>query len=247
MYKKLKKIFGLFAMAAVAATGLTCCGGGGGGDNQDYVTARQFASGKGITLYGIPNLTFVEGYSGEATNDNLVGVPNLSLPGTGKPAVEDNPDTPEDETQEEIPDTPLHAIGKSEVVTRKVMISGNSPHTGKTTDVTAIYTETEENISVIELSFGTTAAEDKDFITALGVAAAAAEQNNQGGGDQGTLDRITIDSLGACSVTIYLDFNTGYANTIISATGVSVRDEDDNEGYTADSVVISASAVRFAI
>ena len=81
----------------------------------------------------------------------------------------------------------------------------------------------------------------------MGVAAAAAEQNNQGGGDQGTLDRITIDSLGACSVTIYLDFNTGYANTIISATGVSVRDEDDNEGYTADSVVISASAVRFAI
>ncbi|MBQ3218445.1 MAG: hypothetical protein IJB33_06195 [Akkermansia sp.] len=34
MYKKLKKIFGLFAMAAVAATGLTCCGGGGGDDGE---------------------------------------------------------------------------------------------------------------------------------------------------------------------------------------------------------------------
>ena len=34
----MKKIFGLFAMAAVAATGLTCCGGGGGNDNLAYRT-----------------------------------------------------------------------------------------------------------------------------------------------------------------------------------------------------------------
>ena len=233
-------------MAAVAATGLTCCGGGGG-ETQDYITARQFAAGKGLTLYGIPNLTFVEGYSGEAVNDDLVGVPNLALPGTGKPgAEEDDPTTPDIDEREPIPDTPLHAIGKSEIVTRKVMISGSSPHAGKTCEVTAIYTETEENIAVIELSFGTTAAEDKDFITALGVAAAAAEQNNQGGG-QGTLNRATIDSLSACGVSIYLDFNTGYASTVISASGVEVRDEDGNEGFTANSVVISASSVRFAI
>ncbi|MBR2125398.1 MAG: hypothetical protein IJ943_01525 [Akkermansia sp.] len=34
----MKKIFGLFAMAALATTGLTCCGGGGGGDSHAYRT-----------------------------------------------------------------------------------------------------------------------------------------------------------------------------------------------------------------
>ena len=35
----MKKIFGLFAMAALATTGLTCCGGGGGGeDSHSYRT-----------------------------------------------------------------------------------------------------------------------------------------------------------------------------------------------------------------
>ena len=35
----MKKIFGLFAMAALATTGLTCCGGGGGGeDSHSYPT-----------------------------------------------------------------------------------------------------------------------------------------------------------------------------------------------------------------
>ena len=48
----MKKIFGLFAMAAVAATGLTCCGGGGGGDNLEGSTIKFFEVGTSAgTMY----------------------------------------------------------------------------------------------------------------------------------------------------------------------------------------------------
>ena len=38
----MKKIFGLFAMAALATTGLTCCGGGGGGEDSHAYRTYTF-------------------------------------------------------------------------------------------------------------------------------------------------------------------------------------------------------------
>lgn len=71
----MKKIFGLFAAAVLAATGLTCCGGGGGGNGSIahktfYFSALGAQTEGGITIPGSGGSLWIE------VRDEIAEAPN---------------------------------------------------------------------------------------------------------------------------------------------------------------------------
>ena len=84
----MKKIFGLFAMAALAATGLTCCGGGGGDSNSIAFSTLEFQA-PGTTAATMVISISENYYNSKGTYDARYGFERRSFPYTGKFIVVD--------------------------------------------------------------------------------------------------------------------------------------------------------------
>ncbi len=252
----MKKIFVLCTAAAALLSGLTSCGGGGGDNNQGFVDAKAFAAGAGFKLLGNPSFIIVPNIVTEvegdvpAGSDGVISKPEFVIPGTGSPAEEDNPETPDvDESRPAVEPDYYEPIGKTEYVQRRVGPDGKGSYNAIIT-----YTMTAEDVGVAKISFSGAALDDEDLIKSMGINAAENDNNNWGnGGNNGqTLDRMTLNDLGATNVTIYFNFRTGTAQVIITASGVNVEgdndDDDENDGgYTPVETVLTASSVPFIV
>lgn len=246
----MKKFFSLCTAVSVLLTGLVSCGGGG--DNQGFVTAEQFRAGMGFKLLQNPQLEIVAGYSGDVNGDwpsNSTGKPaqpEYTLPGTGQEEIPDDPDTDENEGQEYIPPTKLDPVGSMAIVNRTIKAGGSFIG-----NVDVTYVMTSEDIAVATFSAPFyKILENPSFLTGLGIAAETQNgdnwNNNNGGND--TLSRIKLESLAACTIEIYFNFNNGMATVIISASGVEVAREGDAEGvFQPGKVVITANSVPFLV
>lgn len=245
----MKKIFGLFVVAALAVVGLSGCGGGGGSEAKGFVSPAKFRSGKGFLLLGTPSLTIEPNNSQDMPGHNPTlpdGKPSvfdIPYPGTGSPEVEDDTATPEDEYRPAIPDQILTPVGDRVAVERTITVKSGAQYTSQY----IVYTMTQENIGVAECYLSGAALKDEDIINAFGISAPEGGNNNNNGGES-NLDRMQLDSVAGCMITIYFDFNTGMARTVISASGVNFVDENGNEtGFVATPEPITFGSGSFRV
>lgn len=251
----MKKIFVLCTAAAALLSGLTSCGGGGGDNNQGFVDARAFAAGAGFKLLGNPSFIIVANAVTEVEgnlpsgSDGVTSKPEFVIPGTGSPAVEDDPETPDvDESRPAVEPDYYEPVGKVEIVQRRVGPDGRGSYNAIIT-----YTMTSEDVGIAKISFSGAALDDEDLIKSLGIGATENNNNNWGNNNnETTLDRVTLNDLGATNVTIYFNFRTGTAQVLITASGVNVGgdnddDDDNNGGYTATESVLTASSIPFIV
>ena len=247
----MKKFFSLCTAVSVMLTGLVSCGGGGD-SNTGFVTADAFRSGTGFKLLQNPQFEIVAGYSGDvdgqhpSDSNGNPAIPEIIVPGTGQDEVLDDPATPDvNEGQDYIPPTKLTPVGKA-IVNRTVKAGG-----ALVGNVDVTYVMTSEDIGVMTISapFGPIL-ENRSFLTGLGIAAETNNGNNwnNNNANNETLNRVRVSDLSACTIEIYFDFKTGQAMSIISASGVEIAGEDDdNEGFQPGKVVITASSVPFLV
>lgn len=251
----MKKIFVLCTAAAALLSGLTSCGGGGGDDaSKGFVDAKAFAAGAGFKLLGNPSFVIIPNVVTEiegdipSGSDGVASKPVFEIPGTGSPAVEDDPETPDiDESRPAIEPDYYTPTGSVEIVQRRVGPDGRGSYNAIIT-----YTMTSEDVGIAKISFSGAALDDEDLIKSLGIGATENNNNNWGNNNnEQTLDRVTLNDLGATNVTIYFNFTTGTAQVLITASGVNVEgdnDDDDNEGgYTATESVLTASSIPFIV
>ena len=248
----MKKFFSLCTAVSVMLTGLVSCGGGGD-EATGFVTADAFRSGTGFKLLQNPQFEIVAGYSNEVEGDwptdsnGNPAIPELIVPGTGQDEVIDDPNTDENEGQDYIPPTKLTPVGTMAIVNRTVKAGG-----ALVGNVDVTYVMTSDDIAVMTISapFGPIL-ENRSFLTGLGIAAETNNGNNwnNNNANNETLNRVRVSDLSACTIEIYFDFKTGQAMVIISASGVEVagEDDDDNEGFQPGKVVITASSVPFLV
>ncbi|MBR3926259.1 MAG: hypothetical protein IKJ58_05800 [Akkermansia sp.] len=250
----MKRIFVLCTAAAALLSGLTSCGGGGD-TNKGFVSAKAFRAGAGFKLLGNPSFIIVANAVSDepgyipSTPDGSISKPEFVVPGTGSPAVEDDPETPDvDESRPEVEPDYYEPVGDVEIVQRRVGPDGRGSYNAVIT-----YTMTAEDVGIAKISFSGSALDDEDLIKSLGIGANENNNNNWGNNNDNeqTLDRITLNDLGATNVTIYFNFRTGTAQVLITASGVNAggdNDDDDNGGgYTATESVLTASSIPFIV
>lgn len=251
----MKKIFVLCTAAAALLSGLTSCGGGGGDNNKGFVDAKAFSAGAGFKLLGNPSFVIVPNVVTEVEgdipsgSDGVISKPEFAIPGTGSPAVEDDKETPDvDESRPEVKPDYYNPVGDVEIVQRRVGPDGRGSYNAIIT-----YTMTAEDVGIAKISFSGSALDDEDLIKSLGIGANENNNNNWGNNNDNeqTLDRITLNDLGATNVTIYFNFRTGTAQVLITASGVNAGggndDDDDNNGYEATESVLTASSIPFIV
>ncbi len=245
----MKKIFSLCSAIAMVLTGLTCCGGGG--DDTAFVTADKFRSGTGLQLIGNPTFVIEPGFSRDAEwdwptlPDGTPATPDFTIPGSGSEEIPDDPATPDvDEFEPARDPEQLHPTGKQVTVYRDVSAGRNKYSQA----ALVTYCMTKENIGVAKFSFDQRILEDENLINGMGISFSGGNNNNWNNNNNqaGTLDRISMSSLAAVNVTIYYNFNNAQATVMITASGVSVQ-EGDNEAYTAEVVVLTANSVTFGV
>ena len=247
----MKKFFSLCTAVSVLLTGLVSCGGGGD-DNPGFVTAEEFRAGMGFKLLQNPQFEIVAGYSGDvdgdypSDSDGNPAIPDITVPGTGQPEIPDDPNTDADEGQEYIPPTKLDPVGSMATVNRTIKAGGSIIG-----NVDVTYVMTAEDIAVATLSAPfAKILENPSFLTGLGIAAETNNGNNwnNNNADNETLNRVRVNDLSACTIEIYFNFKTGQAMVIISASGVEVAGEGNDEGgFYPGKVVITASSVPFLV
>lgn len=247
----MKKFFSLCTAVSVLLTGLVSCGGGGD-DNPGFVTAEEFRSGKGFKLLQNPQFEIVAGYSGDvdgdypSDSDGNPAIPDIIVPGTGQDEIPDDPNTDEDEGQEYIPPTKLDPVGSMAIVNRTIKAGGSIIGN---VDVTYVMTSQDIGVATLSAPFAKIL-ENPSFLTGLGIAAETNNGNNwnNNNADNETLNRVRVNDLSACTIEIYFNFKTGQAMVIISASGVEVAGEGDDEGgFYPGKVVITASSVPFLV
>lgn len=248
----MKRIFSLCSAVAFILTGLTNCGGGGD-ENRGFVTPENFRSGAGFWLKGNPQFTIEPGASLDVDAEwptlpnGSPAKPILIVPGSGIEEVPDDPETDVDEFRPAVDPIELTPTGIPVVVSRTVT-AGNSKYNQA---AVVTYIMTTENIGVASFSFDSHVLEDENLISSLGVGANTGGNNNWNNNNNAneTLDRINLDSLAAVNVTIHFDFNTGYATVYITASGVMVEgeEEDENDGYSPVEVVLTAAPIPFMV
>lgn len=247
----MKKFFSLCTVVSVLLTGLVSCGGGGD-ENGGFVTATDFRSGTGFKLLQNPQFEIVAGYCGDVEGDwpsdsnGNPAIPPLIVPGTGQDEIIDDPNTEENEGQDYVPPTELTPVGTMAIVNRTIKAGGSLVG-----NVDVTYVMTSEDIAVMTMSAPfAKILENPSFLTGLGIAAETNNGNNwnNNNADNGTLSRIRVNDLSACTIEIYFNFKTGQAMVIISASGVEVAGENGNESaFQPGKVVITASSVRFLV
>lgn len=245
----MKKFFSLCTAVSVLLTGLVSCGGGG--EATGFVTAEAFRSGTGFKLLQNPQFEIVAGYSNEVEGDwptdsnGNPAIPEIIVPGTGQEEVTDDPATDENEGQDYIPPTKLTPVGTMAIVNRTVKAGG-----ARVGEVDVTYVMTSDDIAVMTMSAPfKPILENPSFLTGLGIAAENNNGNNwNNNADNETLNRVRVNDLSACTIEIYFDFKTGLAMVIISASGVEVAGEGNDEGgFYPGKVVITASSVPFLV
>lgn len=247
----MKKFFSLCTAVSVLLTGLVSCGGGGD-DNPGFVTAEEFRAGMGFKLLQNPQFEIVAGYSGDvdgshpSDSDGNPAIPDTTVPGTGQDEIPNDPNTDEDEGQEYIPPTKLDPVGSMAIVNRTIKAGGSIIGN---VDVTYVMTAEDIAVATISAPFAKIL-ENPSFLTGLGIAAENNNGNNwNDNANEQTLSRVRVSNLSACTIKIYFNFKTGQAMVIISASGVEVAGEGNNDegGFYPGEVVITASSVPFLV
>ncbi len=247
----MKKFFSLCTVVSVLLTGLVSCGGGGD-ENRGYVTATEFRSGTGFKLLQNPQFEIVAGYCGDVEGDwptdskGNPAIPPLIVPGTGQDEILDDPKTEENEGQDYIPPTELTPVGTMAIVNRTIKAGGSLVG-----NVDVTYVMTSEDIAVMTMSAPfAKILENPSFLTGLGIAAENDNGNNWNNNNANgeTLSRVRVNDLSACNIEIYFDFKTGQAMVLISASGVEVAGEgDEDDAFAPGKVVITATSVPFLV
>ena len=244
----MKKFFSLCTAVSVMLTGLVSCGGGGD-DNPGFVTAEEFKAGMGFKLMQNPQLEIVAGYSRDVEGDQPSdsagnpAIPPTTVPGTGQP---EKPETDDEAGDRYVPPAKLDPVGSMAVVNRTIKAGGSIVGN---VDVTYVMTAQDVAVATFSAPFGSIL-ENRAFLTGLGIAAETNNGNNwnNNNADNETLNRVRVNDLSACTIEIYFDFKTGQAMTIISASGVEVAGEgDDDDAFAPGKVVITASSVPFLV
>lgn len=247
----MKKFFSLCTAVSVLLTGLVSCGGGGDED-RGFVTATEFRSGTGFKLLQNPQFEIVAGHCGNVEGDwpsdsnGNPAIPPLIVPGTGQDEIIDDPNTEENEGQDYIPPTELTPVGTMAIVNRTIKAGGSLVG-----NVDVTYVMTSEDIAVMTMSAPfAKILENPSFLTGLGIAAENNNGNNWNNNNANgeTLSRVRVNDLSACNIEIYFNFRTGQAMVLISASGVEVAGEgDEDDAFAPGKVVITATSVPFLV